>query len=421
METVKEYLNNIKRFHPQVRLYLFVSALQGIGFGIFQLFFNFYILSLGYQRDYLGLLISIPSLTALIVALFAGYISDLIGRKRAFILGGVITAVAQLLMLVFPTSTMLILSGILRGMGQSLFRVTAAPFLMEHSTEEERTHLFSLNSGVTTMSSFVGNFFGGSLPILFGNFLGISPESSLAYAWSLGVTTILSTIALIPLSRLRVEKHALAQSPAAPFIALWKHRSMMTRLLLPSLIISLGAGMLIPFLNVFFRFRYNLPDDRIGTLFGFGSLGMGVAFIIAPLLAERWGKPKTVVITQGLSIPFLIILGFVSNVYLAITAFLIRMALMNLSSPVYQTMVMEEADEDARGMAASLYSMIWNFGRALSPSVSGPIQEDYGFDPVFVITIASYALSVILVYVWFVRRRKGSVPASVSVRRKWAE
>ncbi len=406
MTALRDYVHNIKKFSPQARLYLFVSVLQGIGWGIFQLFFNFYILSLGYQRDFLGMLISIPPMTAIVMALFAGYISDLIGRKRAFIFGNIVTVIAQAMMLLWPTSTMLILAGILRGAGQSLFRVTASPFLMENSTESERTHLFSFSSGLRTLASFLGNFLGGGLPALFGNFLGVSATDSLAYAWSLGITTMLTTLTLIPLSRLKVQTRVMAQSPLAPFKALWKHREMMTRLLLPSLVLSLGAGMLIPFLNVFFRFRYNLSDDTIGALFGIGSLGMGFALMMGPILAERWGKPKTVVITQALSIPFLIILGFVHSLTLAYVAFFVRMALMNLAGPVYQTMVMEEADAEARGMAASLYSLIWSSGRALSPVISGPVQEAYGFDPVFLSTILAYTLSVGMVYWWFVRSRR---------------
>jgi MFS family permease len=389
--------------------------LQGIGWGIFQLFFNFYILSLGYKRDFLGLLISIPPITALVIALFAGYVSDFIGRKRAFILGGSLTVVAQMVLLLFPNTTMLIVSNIFRGVGQSLFRVTAAPFLMEHSTEAERTHLFSFNSGVRTMSSFVGNFFGGSLPALVALQLGVEPTSSQAYAGALGITTLLTLLSLIPIAFLHIKRRPIvSKDPLAPFRALWQARGPMVRLLLPSLIISLGAGMLIPFLNVFFRFRYSLSDNFIGSLFGFGSLGMGIAFIMAPVLAERLGKPRTVVITQGLSIPFLIMLGFVDSLPLAITAFLTRMALMNLSGPVYQTMVMEESDAATRSMTASLYSMIWSLGRAVTPLISGPVQESYGFDPVFVTTVLSYALSVYLVYRWFVRRPRAQTAAVMS-------
>jgi MFS family permease len=384
---------------------MLITMLQGIGWGVYRLFFNFYILSLGYRRDFMGLLISIPPMTALVVALFAGYISDRVGYKRTLLLGSGLTVIAQILMLVFPLRWMLIAASALRGLGMSLFSVTSAPFLMEHSTEAERTHLFSFNSGVRTMSSFVGRVFGGAIPALIASWIGVASTDSAAYAGALGVTTLLMLIAMFPISRLPLAQAVRTEDPLAPFRALWEHRSAMTRLLLPPLVLSLGAGMLIPFLNVFFRYRFGLSDGVIGSLFGFGSLGMGVALLIAPVLAEKWGKAKTVVITQGLSIPFLIALGFVPSLGLAIVSFLMRMALMNLSGPVYQTMVMEESDAASRNMTASLYSMIWSFGRAITPSVSGPIQEAYGFNPVFMTTIVAYALSVYLVYRWFVRRR----------------
>ncbi len=409
-ETLRNYWLSVRSFSRGARLYLFSSILQGIGFGIFQLFFNFYILSLGYRRDFLGLLISLPSITALVVALFAGYISDRIGRKRAFISGMVVMVVAQMLMLFWITPMGLILSGILRGMGGSLYRITSAPFLMEESGERERTHLFSFSAGIGTVSSFLGNFLGGSLPGLVALYLGGAPTSSTAYAWSLGATTLLMLVSLLPLSRLEVRARLETHGPLEPFRTLWKHRRGWGKLLLPPLITSLGAGMLIPFLNVFFRYRYGLPDSQIGSLFGFGALGMGVATLLAPILAERLGKPQTVVLTRALAIPLLLVLGFVDSLPLVIGAFLLRMALMNLAGPVYQTMVMEEIDEGARGMAASLYGMIWSLGRAVTPSISGPIQEAYGFAPVFLITMAAYAVGTFLLYWWFVRPARGRMP-----------
>ncbi len=410
-EILRNYWFSVRSFSRGARLYLLASVLQGIGFGIFQLFFNFYILSLGYRRNFLGLLISLPALTALIVALFAGYISDLIGRKRAFISGILVMVIAQLLMLFWVTPRGLIISGILRGMGRSLYRITAAPFLMEESGERERTHLFSFSAGISTVSSFLGNFLGGSLPTLVALYLGIAPTSSTAYAWSLGATTLLLLVALLPLSRLEMRARLETHGPLEPFRALWRHRAVLGRLLLPPLITSLGAGMLIPFLNIFFRYRYHLSDSFIGSLFGFGALGMGLATLLAPILADKWGKPQTVVMTRALSIPLLFVLGFVYSLPLAIGAFLLRMALMNLAGPVYQTMVMEETDESARGMAASLFSMIWNLGRAVTPSISGSIQEAYGFDPIFIITMTAYAVATFFLYWWFVRPRRQRVAA----------
>ena len=66
----------------------------------------------------------------------------------------------------------------------------------------------------------------------------------------------------------------------------------------------------MPFMNVFFRQGHHQSDPVIGSLFAWGSLAMGVGLLLAPPLADRMGKIQLVVVTQTLSIPFLIILGF---------------------------------------------------------------------------------------------------------------
>jgi len=68
--------------------------------------------------------------------------------------------------------------------------------------------------------------------------------------------------------------------------------------------------MIMPFMNVFFRNVHHLSDASIGVLFAWGSLAMGVGLLLAPVLAEKFGKIQVVVATQGLSIPFLALLGF---------------------------------------------------------------------------------------------------------------
>ncbi len=401
---LRDYWETLRRFSEGARLYLVASILQGIGFGIFQLFFNFYILSLGYRRDFLGLLISLPSITTLAVALFAGYVSDRIGRKRAFIGSRLLAAAAQGLMLVWPVPVGLILSGVLHGIGESLFRATSAPFLLEESEEAERTHLFSFSGGLSTLSSFLGNTVGGYLPTLFALYLGVDPTSSRAYAWVLGMAMLLTLSALIPFSRMEMREPVQSHvSPLDPFRLLWRRRGPLGKLLFPQLITSLGAGMLVPFLNIFFRDRYALSDHVIGVLFGVGALGMGMATFLAPPIAKRLGKVQTVVVSRTLSILPLIVLGYVHHLHLAMAAFLLRMMLMNLALPVYRMLVVEASDESTRGMASSLYNIVWHSGRAISPSFSGRIQESYGFDPVFGITIASYGAGVFLLYWWLIR------------------
>jgi MFS family permease len=168
------------------------------------------------------------------------------------------------------------------------------------------------------------------------------------------------------------------------------------------LITSIGAGLIMPFMNVFFRVQYHQSDQVIGVLFAWGSLAMGLGLLAAPPLADRFGKIQIVVISQGLSIPFLILLGFSPLFWVSGLAYYIRVALMNMSSPVYQTFVMEQVEPSSRAMVASLVSMSWNFGWAISPTISGILQVRYGFGPPFMGTIILYVISVFLYwYFWW--------------------
>jgi MFS family permease len=76
---------------------------------------------------------------------------------------------------------------------------------------------------------------------------------------------------------------------------------------------------------------------------------------------------------------------------------------MNMSWPVYDAFVMEHAEPEARATVASLVSMSWNFGWAFSPTLSGWLQVRYGFDPVFLGTISTYILAIVLYWRFFWR------------------
>jgi MFS family permease len=146
---------------------------------------------------------------------------------------------------------------------------------------------------------------------------------------------------------------------------------------------------------------HHQPDPVIGSLFAWGSLAMGIGLLLAPALADRYGKIQVVVVTQALSIPFLIMLGFSPWFWLSALAYYFRLALMNMSSPVYQTFVMEHVEPEARATVASLTSMSWNFGWAFSPMISGWLQVNYGFGPAFMGTICLYAISIFMYWKFF--------------------
>lgn len=396
------YWARVSAFHPNARLYLASAILTGAALGIYRLLFNFYVLSLGFDENLLGQLITITSLSALVTALPMGYLADMLGRKNSFLLGGVVVAGSVAAMLLWPSVAMFYAMNVLMGMAQGLQMVTMAPFLLENSGEEERTYLFSLSSGLQMAAAFVGNSIGGYLPGWIATQQGVSETSSVAYAGALGIISVIALLGLIPLFWLRTP--VLKKSERAFFAPLAyarQHPVTLTKLLAPMLVTSIGAGLFMPFMNVFFRVAHGQPDPVIGNVLAWGALAMGIGLVIAPPLADRYGKAELVVITQGISIPFLIMLGYAPWFWMSAFSHYARLALMNMSGPVYMTFVMEHVESDSRATVASLVSMVNSFGWAFSPSISGWLQVNYGFGPVFALVIVLYSVSVFMYWKFF--------------------
>ena len=398
------YISRIRAFSRNARLYLLSEAIYGTATGIFQLLFNFYALSLGYNEAVLGNMVAARSMTSLIMAIPCGFLTDRIGRRNSIVISIAAYSASVALMLLFPSSLVFFAMNIIQGLAQSLSGVAMGPFLMENSKDAERIYLFSLSSGMRMTATSVGQWIGGYLPTFFALRLAISAMDTKSYSLSLWAVALSGFLSVLPMLFVANRVSKTTDRPTfAPLSFIRKNPGKIEKLILPTLITSVGAGLIMPFMNVFFRNVHHQSDTSIGVIFAWGSLAMGLGLIIAPALAERFGKIKVVVVSQALSVPFLMMLGFAPGFGIVLVAYYVRTMLMNMSSPIYSTYVMEQVDPESRGMLASLTSMASNFGWALSPTISGYLQIRYGFGPPFVLTIVLYTIAIGMYYVWFWR------------------
>jgi MFS family permease len=144
-----------------IKLFLSATLLYGFSFSIWELFFNFYILSLGITSDKLGLIRSATPLAALVLGLPLGLLSDRIGRRKSMLLGLGTCFAGMFLQIQLSQPWLIFLFGLLQGAGLMLYQVSQPPFIMAASRKENQAMVFSLNFGLVTLAAMIGNLVGG--------------------------------------------------------------------------------------------------------------------------------------------------------------------------------------------------------------------------------------------------------------------
>lgn len=406
------------------RLYLIHLTLLTLGLAVTSLFFNLAIVALGYDRlmlpvpllgslSLLGVLNSLTMLTAALSSLPIWWLVNLIGLRPALLIATTLESLALLCVALWPEPWLLLLVSALLGPVSVLFQVSSAPFLMRHSSEDSRDTLFSLNGAIAIGVAGLGSLLAGPLPGLASRMFGLATQSAAAYRATYVVAAAVVGLAILPLLLIsdrqtqlasRPESAAAAQPALAELLRLLLNRPWATlRFLISPLLISCGAALLIPYLNLYFRRRFGVSDELLGLIFAAVGMGTGAATLIAPKISARLGKMGSVVLTQSLAIPCLLLLGAAPVLWLAVLAALLRGALMNMAIPLYHAHAMEQSPELARPAIIGLISAAFSAGYIIGPTVSAQIQLAYGFAPIFAATAACYTLGAASNYLIFVR------------------
>ncbi len=183
-----------------------------------------------------------------------------------------------------------------------------------------------------------------------------------------------------------------------------------------SFIIGFGAGMTVKFFPVFFRAIYSLQPIAVQGIMGAGLLLTGAATVAAQKFSRRRGRAEMILILQAFSIAALVALAFYPSLWLMIPLFLVRGALMNATSPLSRSIVMDYVNKKQRGVWSSLQTVAWGLFWNVSALLGGFLIGDDNFRLCFLITAGIYVIGMaIIIPLVPVIHREGS-EAVVAVR-----
>ncbi len=410
---IANYLNNIRRFSRNARLFLAYSLSQGLGTGIWMIMFNLYLLSVGFDIKFVGLLVAIDMLFHGLFAFPAGLIGDKFGRRRTFFLATTLNIVARVATLFTLNPIALIILTGFRGMGEGAHVVVGAPFMMENSEPEERPHLFSINFSFTFLSRFVGFLAGGFLPLFWAGVVGVTSMDPVAGRWALVTSLPLTFVALIPLILMREKPVDLVES--IKDLIILKHIanfSILAKLGLCSLLLGLSLGFMIRFFSIFFQEYRGTSIEQTGTIMAVGSLGGATAILLTPVLIKKWGKVRTLLVTQLISVPFIIFMVLSANLYLVAAFYLMRGGFYSISMPIRNQVAMELVTSKERATTAGFQHMWFDLAGSFSAIIAGALMAAGNFIAPFSIAAGASVAGAVLFYIFFFRteERLAAVP-----------
>lgn len=416
---LKHPLATWRDINPSARRFLISHGLFALFWSGWSLFFNFYILGLGFDRKFLGLVQGAPALAVLLFCLPMGWVSDRIGRRAAMLIGSIVL-ILGFGIVAFSNDPNVILAGaFLGGAGDSLFIVSVSPLLAGLTQPKNRSLVFSLNMAAITFASMFGNYLAGQLPTTLEALFGVAAGSGESYRIIVFMSTLLALFSIIPLFRIQMPQqegeeeaaeHHVVQSGKMQDIL---QNTMVWKLVLPNLIMGFGAALLIPYFNLYLVDRFAVSDATLGFVFGFQSLVIAVGALAGPRLERALNsRVRSVVFSQGTSMLFMLAFWLAPTFPLAALAFWLRGGIINIAAPLWDAFVMDQVPPKAQGTVASLQMLTWQAGWAVGPYISGIVQERAGFNPLFITTSVLYVVAISLTWIWFHGHERRTTPAA---------
>jgi MFS family permease len=403
-----------------VYILLIFTTGKGFQISLSALTLNYYVHSLGYQPDFIGLFSAMPALGALLSAIPVGLLADRIGRKPVLVMTAILTPLF-LAACAFVTSPFLLLScAFMQGVVSTAYWVTNLPLLTESTTEQQRVGVFALNSFLLLGVGSLGSLLGGAIPEVMANILNVSAASTIALRYGVFAAALFTFVFGLPLWFLQEPKRKASyrttdnatqpileeglrnSGPLAEAVLHEKRErlpiGLFVKLLVPDLLFTMGEGAVVALMQLFFILRFNLLPGPLGIIFTISGLLGGIFSLTAPLFVKRWSKLRVVTTVQYLTAPLMILIGFSPTLPLAIVGEYIRSFMRTLIEPIYAAFAMEQVSDRHRATLSGFYSVTWSIGFSIGPAIGGWLQSNVNlstsfiFGEIFLILCASILL-----------------------------
>ncbi len=290
------------------------------------------------------------------------------------------------------------------GLGLMLLQVCMLPFIMRTAPEDVLSESISLSFSVWSLGMLIS---GATISLLslWGQFHlgGISFPWDEYHIFRLIIVLSLTASGLL----LLVKEPAPVEKSGPNSTSLLSFRDYDWSLILPAiaphLIFAIGAGLTIPFMNLFFYTIFHVDSQRYSTM---GTATAALVFlgaILMPALKRKFGFRQAILTPQIIATGLLILLALTElaaqipgMLIFAAVCFILRQPLMQMAGPITSEMTVKYVGPKNRELISALNSSIWSGAWFISAKIFQHLRgANLPYYQIFAITVGLYGFGML--------------------------
>lgn len=398
--------SNYTALSKQAKYLIYQSILPAIAFGMFYTDISYFLTTVqGFSIEFMGLVVTVMGVSTFTTCIPLGIAADKYGRKKMLMIGTLIAGAAMAIFALTTEPAILLAAAIFEGVSEGALSASSGALMAEKCEESQRNSAFSLFSFAQSISYGIGSFAISAV----GLFEIVKISNKTGHSLLFVLLGLLSVISIFMLFKVNESKRPLKNKnnePNTKFVRKGS-RSILAKYVLTSAIIAFGAGMVVPLMTAWFKLQYGISDALSGPILGVTSIIIGVVTLASPYLAKKLGLVKAIVVTQAASTIFMIATPLSSSYLVASSIYMMRAFLMNMASPLSQSMIMGLVDENERGAASGVNAALWRLPNALSTIIGAYLMGMGMLALPFFTAGILYSISIALFWYFF---RKTKMP-----------
>lgn len=388
---------NYKKLEKHILLVIAAEFFIQLINASFMLILNIHMSKSGYADHQIADFVSYRFLGVLVFALPLGL----------FIKGRKLKPMFYFTAVVMPLVSLAILSGInnhidwvlyislcIWGISFTTLQVSILPYILRNARIETRSEAISLNYSTWSLSTIVSGLIIFALSSVNTEFFNENLLLSIFTISGFASIYFLTKITFVEKVETTNEKrYSLREFD-------W---NIILKSLIPTTIIAVGAGLTIPFVNLFFHSVHNMDSHEFSILGALSAVLVVIAAISIPQIKRKHGYSVAITLFQSVAVIALILMATTEffkdwniAVYFAIIFYLIRQPFMNMAGPMTSELIMSYVGKRNQEMVSALNSAIWSGSWYISSRVFMNLREmNMSYAYIFYITAALYAVGVL--------------------------